>query len=306
MFDIKGICPIIATPFTETGEVDYESLKHLLRVLVAGGSHGLTLFGIAGEYYKLSEREGEEMIRLVVGECQKGGVPSIISITQHATELAVKQAQRVERAGADCLMLLPPFFLKPSAADLYNYMKSIGQAVKIPIMVQYAPEQTGVSIPPEVFERLSSEVGNIIYYKIENKPPGSYITRLLNLTKNRAKIFVGNAGFQLPEALERGAIGAMPGCSMFDVYLEIYNRHARGEKELSITTHNALLPMLNHIRQDVEMIISYEKRILQKRGFIENAYCRKPTFTPDKFHDELFESYYAKLESYFTADLALR
>lgn len=300
MPDIKGVCPIIATPFTESGEVDYDSMRELMRVLVAGGCHGLTLFGIAGEYYKLSEDECKEMVALVVSECQKGGVPSIISVTQHATELAVKQAQRIEQAGADCLMLLPPFFLKPSAADLYNHMKTIGRAVKIPIMVQYAPEQTGVSIPPEVFERLSKEVENIIYYKVESKPPGSYISRLLDLTQNRARVFVGNAGFQLPEALDRGAVGVMPGCSMFDVYLQIYDYHSQGERESSARIHNTVLPMLNHIRQNVEMIIAYEKKILRKRGFIETDYCRHPTFTPDQVHDELFEEYYEQLKPHFT------
>jgi len=62
MNDIKGICPIIATPFTDCGEVDYESLEKLVRHLIKGGCNAVTLFGIAGEYYKLSDDERKKMV----------------------------------------------------------------------------------------------------------------------------------------------------------------------------------------------------------------------------------------------------
>ena len=77
MLELKGICPIIATPFTAQGEVDYDSMTNLLHALAKGGCHGMTLFGIAGEYYKLSDDEMKEMISLVVRECRAAKVPSI-------------------------------------------------------------------------------------------------------------------------------------------------------------------------------------------------------------------------------------
>ena len=59
--EIKGICPIIAAPFTEDGEVDYKSLENLVKFLIKGGCRAVTLFGIAGEYYKLTDDERTEM-----------------------------------------------------------------------------------------------------------------------------------------------------------------------------------------------------------------------------------------------------
>lgn len=174
MTEIKGICPIIATPFTDGGEVDYESMENLIKTLIKGGCHAVTLFGIAGEYYKLSDEERGKMAELTVRVCRENGGTSIISVTDHATEVAVKQARFFEAVGADCLMLLPPFFLKPVAASLCAHMKEIANAVKIPVMAQYAPEQTGVAIAPEVFQRLGVECPNMIYYKIECKPAGPY------------------------------------------------------------------------------------------------------------------------------------
>ena len=299
MLDLKGICPIVATPFTQNGEVEYESFVNLLRELIRGGCHGLTLFGIAGEYYKLNDDERAKMAGIMIKECKEARIPSIISVTQHSSEIAAERAAFYENAGADCLMLLPPFFLKPGARDLCLHMKTVAKAVKIPVMIQYAPEQTNVPVDPKVFEELTKEHKNVCYYKIECKPPGAYITRLLSDTENKVAVFVGNAGFQMLEALDRGAVGVCPGCSMYDVYLDIYNNYIQGKRKEATQGHNALLPMLNHIRQNVEMIIYYEKRILKKRGIIETDYCRQPTFTPDKYHDYLFEEYYEKLAPYF-------
>ena len=293
--DIKGICPIVASPFTDNGEVDYESLDKLVKHLLNGGCHAVTLFGIACEYYKLSDDEREKMAQVTIKAAKEVGGKTIISVTDHSTEVAVKRAKHFEELGADCLMLLPPFFLKPGAKYLYEHMRAIANAVEIPIMAQYAPEQTGVAIPPETFCMLEKECPNMIYYKIECKSAGPYVTNLMNLTDGKMKIFVGNAGFQLIECMDRGAIGAMPGCSMYDVYLDIYNHYADGDRETAIKLHNKLLPMLNHIRQNVEQIISFEKRILKRRGIIASDYCRKPSYDTDEYFDRLFDEFYKEM-----------
>ena len=183
MKEIKGICPILAAPFTQDGEVDLESLKKLTAALIEQGCHGVTLFGIAGEYYKLSDAERQAMAEAVVEVCRQKDGTSILSVTDHATEKAVQTAQRYEALGADCLMLLPPFFLKPGASYVYTHMKAVAQSVDLPIMVQYAPEQTGVTIPPDMLKRLGEECPNVKYYKIECKPPGLYITQMMKLTE---------------------------------------------------------------------------------------------------------------------------
>lgn len=299
MNEIKGICPIIAAPFTDNGDVDYESLDNLVKVLIKGGCGAVTLFGIAGEYYKLTDEERRKMVEVSVKAAKDVGGKIIISVTDHATEVAVKTAKYFEEAGADCLMLLPPFFLKPGAAYLYEHMKAVGKAVNIPVMAQYAPEQTGVAISPETFIRLEQECPNIMYYKIECKPAGPYVTNLVNMTDGKMKIFVGNAGFQLIECMDRGAVGAMPGCSMYDVYIKIYNAYMSGQRDEAIKIHNALLPMLNHIRQNVEQIISFEKRILKLRGIIKSDYCRKPSYASDEYFNRLFDDLYKDLQKYF-------
>lgn len=298
--ELKGICPIIAAPFTADGSVDYDSLQNEVAWLADQGCQGVTLFGIAGEYYKLSDEESTAMMRVVVDTCRKKGIPSIVSVTQHATELAVRRAKLYQDSGADALMLLPPFFMKPGAEFIYDHMKQVCNAVEIPVVVQYAPEQTGVSIAPGVLANLRNDCRTQLYYKIECKPAGRYISTLLEETDRSAGIFIGNAGYQFIECFDRGAIGAMPGASMCDLYLDIYDRYLAGDRTEAMRLHGSvLLPFLNHIRQNVEMIIAYEKRTLSRRGVIATDVCRRPGFAADAVFDALYDEFYELTTPYF-------
>ncbi|MEX2606538.1 MAG: dihydrodipicolinate synthase family protein [Kiritimatiellia bacterium] len=295
---LKGVFPIVATPFTPEGEVDFDSFENLITVLARGGCDALTLFGIAGEFYKLTDAEKQTMAEVLVARCRALGVPSIVSVTDHATEVAVKSARRFADLGADCLMVLPPYFLKPGAAAVEAHLRAIASAVpETPLMLQYAPEQTGVAIPPAVFATLARDFGNARDFKIECKPVGPYLSKLLEMTEGLdLRGHVGNAGYNMLEAYDRGAVGVMPGCSMFDLYLKIHQAHIGGDRQTSLRLHTALLALLNQIRQDVEMIIAFEKIILHRRGIIASATCRRPTHSPDRYAMALFETLYTEIE----------
>ena len=234
------------------------------------------------------------MMRVVIDESHRHGVPVIVSDTRHSTANAIEFAKEIQAAGADCMMFLPPFFLKPGADLIYQHALAVAKSVPdLPIMMQYAPEQTGVAIAPNVFAKLTKEAPNVIYYKIECKPAGKYISSLLELLGDRVRVFAGNAGYQMLETFDRGAVGAMPGCSMFDLYLDIYDKYFKGDRAGAIEAHNFILPILNHIRQNVEEIIYFEKKILKRRGIIATDVCRRPAFSSDDEFERLFEEYYA-------------
>ena len=87
--ELKGICPIIATPFTEKGAVDYDSFANLVRTLIQGGCHAVTLFGIAGEYYKLTD---EEMIAQLQQILEQGGASSEATVSFEAVDATPEPA----------------------------------------------------------------------------------------------------------------------------------------------------------------------------------------------------------------------
>lgn len=297
--EIKGICPIAPAVFNADGGFDYEGYKHCCAKMVKLGANALTLFGIAGEYYKLDRDEEEKLIDITVEVCHANGVPAIVSNTRHATEVAVKWAKRIESSGADCMMVLPPFFLKPGGQALFDHIDAVCASVKIPVMFQYAPEQTGVAIGPEILVNLAKKHANLLYFKIECKPPGAYISKLRGMLDGDRKIFVGNAGFQMIEGFRRGASGVMPGPSMVDIYAKIWRQLENGEDAQVL--HDKLNSVLNHIRQNVEMIIHYEKEILKRRGLVGCAYCRHPGYVADAVSDQLFEELFAMIKQEFTA-----
>lgn len=297
--EVYGIVPIAPSVYNDKGKVDYEDYASALDTMFKGGSHSIALFGIAGEYYKMSHEEELRLIDVTVERARACNVPCVISNTRHATEVAIDWAKHIEASGADCMMVLPPFFLKPGGEAIYEHMKAVGSAVKIPVMIQYAPEQTGVAISPDILKRLNQEVPNIIYYKIECKPPGQYISNMMENAAEGTSILIGNAGYQLIEGLDRGATGVMPGPSMFDVYRTIFDSYQNGERQKAMDIHKDLVYFLNHIRQNVEMIIAFEKQVLKKRGIIKSDYCRKPGFVIDKTFQKMFDELYEKISEHF-------
>lgn len=291
--------PIVAAPFTSDGAVDMDSFEKLCHTLARNGCHALTLFGIAGEYYKMNDAERLALAECMIPICHEHGVLAILSVTDHAAEVAVKQARQWESLGADVLMLLPPFFLKPPAAALEAHIRAVGSAVETPVMVQYAPEQTGVPISPDILAGIANDLPTVQDFKIECKPAGHYITRLLDMTNHSVRIHVGNAGYNMIEMHQRGAVGAMPGCSMFDVYLQIHAALQAGDLTTAIDIHTDLLAMLNHIRQNVEMIIAFEKHILMRRGILPNDVCRQPTYPIDSHDQALFDTLFERIQPRF-------
>lgn len=295
MTKIHGVCPIIPCPFAADGSVDLDDLGRLIHWMAAHGAHAATLFGIAGEYYKLTDDERVRMVPAAVAAARAAGLPLIVSVTDHATNIAVARARQWQALGADCLMLLPPHFLKPSGAQVVAHLTAVAQAVTIPVMVQYAPDQTGVAIPPEALWSVAQNATTEVIYKIENRPPGPTLSRLLALSGGQARLFMGNAGFQLLESHARGCVGLMPGASMTDVYRRSWDALLAGDRAEALRLHNLLLMVLNHIRQDVEQIIHFEKRILRRRGAMRTEGSRAPGFGSDAFFDRLFEELYAVL-----------
>lgn len=298
MSEIRGICPVVATPFTETGAIDGTSLERLIETLVEGGCHGVTLFGVAGEHYKLTDEEERQMLGIAAEATAEVDTPLIVAVAENSIEAAVERARFADDAGADCLMVLPPALLEPTADDHYEHIERLGAAVDLPLMIQYAPETTGVPVDLEVFERLSVEVDNVDYFKIESRPPGGDVSRLLDRAGDRVDVLVGYAGQQMLEALDRGAVGVIPGSSMFDVYLEIYEAYTRGDRERARDVHRELVPLLAHCRQTAPMLVHYEKTILHRRGIIDTPRCRSPRFDPDEHYDRVFEEHYERLEDY--------
>lgn len=278
---IGGIVPIVAAPFTAAGALDEDSFQALVRRLLTTGASALTLFGLATEFYKLTDAERARLQALFLAETSRAEtVAGIVSITDHSWEAAVPRARAAEAQGADALMLLPPYFLGPSEAAILDHLQRVIGAVQIPVIVQYAPVQTGVRLAPEVFLRLRESLPNADFVKVETQPPGRYVSQLVERSQGRLRALVGYAGVQMPDVLARGAAGIQPGCSFTEVYVELWRRWNAAPAAFQ-ALHQQLLPYIAYWMQGVEVIIQAEKTILRRRGWIASDYCRAPAYALD-------------------------
>ena len=284
---LHGVCPVVATPFSETGAIDFESLRNEIEALAAGGNHAIVLFGVVSEFFKLSDTERRQVAEVVSKTAQQCELPLVISVTHDATEIAVDWAQEYEELGADALMIYPPSWLDPGPRAVCRHLTTVAEAVSLPVMVQYRQPDNPV-IPPHMLAELSRDVENIEYFKIETANTGAYVSSLLN--ECDAEVLVGRAGYQMIDIFDRGGVGVIPAASFHELYVAIYDAYESGDRERAIELHNRLLPALNIIS---EASIPLEKRVLSMRDIIDSPYCRQP------MHVEPDDSHIAQLEEHY-------
>jgi len=278
--ELRGCYPILATPFLPDGGIDLRSVAGLIRHLKTCGLPGFTMFGLASEFYKLSDADRETLIEAAF-EARALDQTVIVSVTAHSHEVAVKQARRAEEAGSEALMLLPPFFLGPSEDDIRRHVLEVAGAISLPLMVQYAPAQTGVKMTAESFLELNSEASNVRYVKVESAPSGPLISAITEGSSGAINCLVGHGGLQLLDGLKRGAVGVQPASGVADYYPRILKAFDEGDLEAAYALHADVLPLINLLMQAIEPLNRMEKIILRRRGIIAHDYCRAASYEPE-------------------------
>ena len=273
---MAGILPVLATPFDDHGRVDSESFVAQAEAAIEDGAHGLVMFGLASEYYKLADEERRTLSSLLV-KTARNRVPVVLGVNHHCTELAICQAIEAERAGAQAIMILPPFFLNPTVEAIVAHIEAVAAAVRIPAVLQYAPAQTG--IPADVVTKLP-----VTIIKVDAAPS----VPVLQSLPARATSLVGYMGLDLPDAVSSGCAGCMPTASLVRPFVKIWEllQHSPDEGRRE---HQRLLPLLRFLMQSVEFLIAAEKQLLTSRGIFGCAYDRRPCAALDRRSvDELF------------------
>ena len=279
MTAIRGIVPIVNTPFHDDGTIDLESQRRLVSFLVESGAHALGLFGNASEGYTLTEDERRVLLRAIVEEVD-GRVPLVVSSGHTGTDAAVWLSKQAQDAGAAALMVLPPYYMKTDGDGLLHYFDAISKAVRIPIMVQDAPAMTAVAMSPELIAKLGREIEHVTLVKVEAPPTPGKIARLHALAGSSLGLLGGLNGHFLLEELDRGAVGTMPGCDMTDAFLRVWNQWTAGERDAARREFDRMLPLVRYELQP-GMGVAVMKRNLCDAGIIASARVRHPTRTLD-------------------------
>ena len=160
MFD--GVFVAIVTPF-KNGKVDEKSLRNLITYQIAGGVDGIVPCGTTGESATLNHEEHDQVIGIAVDAC-KGKVAVLAGTGSNSTQEAIELSHNAEKAGADGLLQITPYYNKPSQEGLYQHFSSIASNTSLPIILYNVPSRTAVNMSPKTVIRLA-EIKNIVGIK---------------------------------------------------------------------------------------------------------------------------------------------
>ena len=241
--DLKGVYPVLSLPFKEDEEIDYESLKDLVSFCIEKNSHGIVIFGVASEFYKITDDETFRVIDTVV-ESVNGKVPVLAGVGRLSTYTTRIQAKYCQEKGMDGIIIFPPYFIPTGSVQLFKHYSEVAGSVDIPVIIQDAPQVSGVNMDVSFFIELNKRCSNITYAKIEAPFAGPKISKVLEETNGRFSIFDGAGGMHFYEHLIRGICGLMPGCAVVELFVEIFNEFDDGKKEKAFEHFKELLPLL--------------------------------------------------------------
>lgn len=181
----------IVTPFKENGEVNYEEFAKQIELQIAGETDAIIVCGTTGEASTLSHEEHLDVIRYCI-KVVNGRIPVVAGTGSNCTETAVYLSQEAEKAGADALLVVTPYYNKATQKGLYEHFKIVADSVKIPVILYNIPGRTGgVNILPETVVRLCTEVENIVGVK-DATGNISQVAKMMALANGKVDLYSGN------------------------------------------------------------------------------------------------------------------
>lgn len=287
----RGILPIVSVPFRADQTLDIQGFQSTLECIDSTDAFGMVLFGIASEFYKLTDQEKDMLAGYFADFSTRK--KKIISVTDHATYLAVEKAKKYAALDIDGLMVLPPFFLHPGKTQVVHHVRAIVEAVSLPVIVQIAPQETGMHYSTEELIALHARYTNVIF-KIEGSPVPEDIISGLRAHDDSIVIYNGYAGIYMCEMLELGCQGIMPGCSFVDVYTRVYRLYREKKYDEAQKLHSDISKYIKKWMTHCEYIIAVEKYVLQKRNVIAHDVCRMPTHVLTDNDKREIDEFYAR------------
>jgi 4-hydroxy-tetrahydrodipicolinate synthase len=229
------------TPYTDDLQVNYDKAGEIAEYLCRNGSEGLVVCGTTGESPVLSHEEKLELFA-VVRDSINGRIPVWAGTGSNNTAATVELSREAEKLGVDGIMLVTPYYNKPSQEGLYQHFKQVAQNISLPVMLYNIPGRSSIDLLPETVARLS-EVKNIVAIK-EASGNMDQMTQLKIMLPDDFLIYSGDDSMTLP-MMALGAAGVVSIAShlvgnemkkMIDAYIQ-------GNKEEALNIHKKLFPI---------------------------------------------------------------
>lgn len=242
----------IVTPFNEDGSVNYPALEKLLEYQIANSTDAIVICGTTGESATLTPKEHSDVIKFTVDVVNKR-IPVIAGTGSNETAYAVELSNEAEKAGADALLVVTPYYNKTSQRGLIKHYTYIADRVSSPIIIYNVPSRTGVNVKPETYQAIC-EHKNIVAAK-EASGDISQIAKVVSLCGDKLDIYSGNDD-QIVPIMSLGGKGVISVLSNIcpQVAHDIPARFLRGDYKGSAELQLKYLELCNAMFMDVNPI----------------------------------------------------
>lgn len=202
---LRGSYPPLVTPFAG-GEVDYETYARLVEFQIAQGSHGIVVNGTTGEPSTLTAEERARLVRVAV-ETVRGRIPVVAATGSQSHAETVWLTEQAEAAGADAVLVVTPYYLRPPQRGLVEYFVDVGRRTRLPLLLYHIPGRAAVSLELETVERIAERLATLVGIKQAVNDLG-FVSQLLDRFGPEFRVFVGLEELSFP-MLAIGASGLM-------------------------------------------------------------------------------------------------
>lgn len=292
-----GVIPVLEVPFHSDERLDVPGFATVVQRTMAAGADAVMFPAFASEFLKLSASERATLQNVLLTLADDLGFPAIVSVQEHSTRLAAQAVADALDAGAAAINLLPPHRLGVTAAAMRHHLAEVLDAAQDrPVILQYAPAETGTSLDLRLIGEVCQQHPNLWGIKVDSSPAGPVIDALAGLSRangRRIGTTVGYAGLHLIDCYQRGADAVQPGCSFTELYVELW-RLLEDSDVGAYDLHRELLPYLNHWMQSVELIVAAEKEISRRRGWFDAATVRQPGVLLDEREQRRIDDFLAR------------
>lgn len=202
----KGVFTALITPFTDYGTVDYAALERIVEYQIEKGIDGLVPCGTTGESPTLSHEEHDRVIAQTI-KFARGRVPVIAGTGSNATSEAIRLSQHAQDAGVDAVLLVNPYYNKPTQTGLYRHFRAIADSVSVPCVLYNIKGRTGVNLETDTLLHLVHDCPNIRAVK-EASGNLEQMSDVISRSPQNFTVFSGDDNLTL-ELIKRGGDGVI-------------------------------------------------------------------------------------------------
>lgn len=236
------ILTAMVTPFDHNEEIDFPATRNLINYLIANGTDGLVISGTTGESPTLTEEEKVKLFKFTV-EVVNGRVPVIAGTGSYNTKASIDLTRQAADAGVDGIMLVVPYYSKPSQEGLYQHFQAIAAVTSLPIMLYNIPGRSVVNMSVDTVVKLSA-IPNIVAIK-EAGGNLDTMAEIIQNTPENFSLYSGDDGLTIP-VLSIGGAGVISVAShvIGNEMQKMIEKFNSGNVREAAKDHRSLLPIM--------------------------------------------------------------